>query len=201
MLDPRTFDRTRPLAMGKFATIHGHDLNVGAPVKIVDGEPENPGDLTLDEATHLWAGGRIVYSEMARPTAVETPEQAAERLTDMEPLGDGKFLIRAPWLTESLTITGEEAAQTRRGEVVEEGVALYRNTAEVAGEDAAAGAIGGDGWSMTEAGSNGYYEITGPGLDQPEKVRGKANAEQRLAELRGEAGGVTTQVGDDQTGA
>lgn len=201
MLDPRTFDRTRPLAMGKFATIHGHDLNVGAPVKIVEGEPEKAGDLTLDEATHLWAAGRVVYSEMARPTAVETPEQAAARLTDMEPLGDDKFLIRAPWLTESLTITGAEAAHSRRDDVIAEGVSLYRNTAAVAGDEAAAGAIGGDGWSMTEAGSNGYYEITGPGLDQPEKVRGKANAEQRLAELRGEAGGVTTQVEDSQTEA
>ncbi len=47
----------------------------------------------------------------------------------------------------------------------------------------------------------GYYEITAPWLDEPEKVRGKVNSEARLAELR-EAGepdsykGVTIEGGE-----
>lgn len=47
----------------------------------------------------------------------------------------------------------------------------------------------------------GYFEITAPWLDEPEKVRGKAKAEERLAELR-EAGepdaykGVSIEGGD-----
>lgn len=35
--------------------------------------------------------------------------------------------------------------------------------------------------------SFGNYEITGPGLDEPERVKGKANAEARLAELEAAA--------------
>ena len=192
-----TFDKSKPLVMARFGTLRGHALNAGAPLTIVD-DPEGPGEVTEDEAELLWGGNRITYADEARPTPVESPEDAAERLTVMEPLEPGLFLIRAPWLGEGERVQGREAADKRRAEVVQAGIDLHRKTADVAGSGAAAAALGNvDGFAMTEAGSNGYYDITGPGIE-PERVRGKANAEQRLAELRGVAGGPTEEFVDGQ---
>jgi hypothetical protein len=185
-LDPAAFDPTRPLAIARHGTLNGHVLHAAAPVKVVD-EPAAPGDLLHDDAARLWAAGRIVYAEDARPTPVEKPEQAARRLTVVEPLGDDKHLIRAPWLREGEIVTGTEATALRRDAVIAQGIELFGTTAEISGETAAANALGGDGFVITEAGSNGYYDITGPGLTEPERVRGRANAEARLAELRGAA--------------
>lgn len=188
-----TFDKAKPLVMSRFGTLRGHALNAGAPITIVD-DPSGRGEVTEAEAELLWNGGRLVYAGEARPTPVESPEDAAERLTVMEPLEPGLFLIRAPWLGEGERVQGREAADKRRAEVVQAGIDLHRETAEAAGTGAAAAALGNtDGFFMSEVGSNGYYDVGGPGI-KTERVRGKANAEQRLAELRGEAGGPTTQV-------
>lgn len=193
-LDPSQFDPTRSLAFARHGTLHGHTLHAAAPVRIVD-EPSLSGELTHDDAVRLWSAGRIVYSEDARPTPVEKPEQAARRLTTIEPIGDDKHLIRAPWLSEGITVTGADKAMLRRDAVIAEGIELYGTTAEIGGEAAAASALGGDAFTITETGSNGYYDITGPGLVEPERVRGKANAETRVAELRGEAAKVETPEG------
>jgi hypothetical protein len=192
-----TFDKAKPLVMARFGTLRGHALNAGAPVTIA-AKPEGRGEVTEAEAELLWNGGRLVYAAEARPTPVESAEDAADRLTVMEPLEPGLFLIRAPWLGEGERVQGREAADKRRAEIVQAGIDLHRNTTEVAGSGAAAAALGNtDGFVMTEAGSNGYYEITGPGIE-PERVRGRANAEQRLAELRGEAAGPTEQIEEEQ---
>ncbi len=179
-------DPTRKLAAAKFGTLNKHFMHPAEAITIVD-EPKAKGEITAAMAEQLWAGGKIVYAEDALPTPVEKPEQSAERLVEMEVLADGRFMIRAPWLAEAVFETDEQKAAQRRDEAVAEGVALYTTTAAIAGPDAAAGALGGtDGFAINPVGG-GYYEITGPGLAEPERVRGQENADNRLAELRGEA--------------
>lgn len=65
------------------------------------------------------------------------------------------------------------------------------------GEEADNGAAQAGAFTLTDH-KFGNYEITGPGLDEPEKVRGKAAAEARLAELEAEhaVGGGTDAPAD-----
>lgn len=197
LLDPATFDRAKPLVLARGETINGHDLVAGTTVELVDEETDARAQLTEQQAVRLWAGGTLIYADRALPTPVESPRQMAERVTVLEPMGNGQFLLRAPWLGEGEIIKGAEKAGNRRREVVEEGVAKYQSLAESAGLDAAVAEVGGvpDGFEIAEVGSNGYYEINGPGLDEPEKVRGRANAEARMAELRAAAAAEQGQSG------
>jgi hypothetical protein len=65
---------------------------------------------------------------------------------------------------------------------------------EGSGDDGQAGTDEVQDFTFTD-GSNGYYEITGPGLDEPVKVRGREAFETKLAELR-EAAGIKPPPGD-----
>lgn len=58
------------------------------------------------------------------------------------------------------------------------------------------------GAAMAEVGSNGYYEITAPWLDEPIKVRGKNKAEAILADIqrKGDPGAKTEQSQDGGEG-
>ena len=179
----------------------GHTLVATHPVKIVEGEPSKPGEFTAEQAQHLLNAGKILPATDLRPTPVERPEDAVVRLSDVEEIeNSGEFLIRAPWLPEgSETVKGRDEAAARLVEVRDEGLTKYRETIESlsgsmspanAQAVAAAEIEGSDGFSITDDGSNGYYTITGPG-DVSERIRGKANAEKRLAELRAEASGST----------
>lgn len=199
------FDASQPIVMARFGQLAGHNLNAGAPLAIV-AEPSKPGEVDLDTAGQLWASGRAVYADMARPTPVETPLDAAKREADFEDLGGGWFLLRAPWLPDGAEkVQGEQAARDRLAVVIEAGVAYYTTLAEgtvvLPGEpdaetDAVADQSGAAEFAMTEAGSNGYYDITGPGLAEPLRIRGKANAEAKLAELRGETPAGTADADD-----
>jgi hypothetical protein len=120
-LDPRLFDPAKPLRMGRFNTVNGHPLTPGANITIVEGEPKAAGEVTLDQATRLWSGRTFVYAEDARPTPVESPQDAAKRLIELEPLDGGKFLLRAPWLAEAETYDTEAAANERRDALIEAG--------------------------------------------------------------------------------
>src|SRR4051812_20767797 len=172
----------------------GHTLVASHAVSIVD-EPARPGEFTEEQAQHLLDAGKIQLASDLRPTPVERPEDAVVRLSDLEPMGDDKFLLRAPWLPEAETITGEEAARARLAEVQALGLEVYRSAEAAAAKTespanaaavAAATITGNDGFAIEETGSNGYYTVSGPNRE-PEKVRGKAAAEARLAELRAEA--------------
>lgn len=186
--DPRSFDPTKPLVVSAFAQVHEHDLTVGTEVKIVEeqSDPPAPGEVTLDEAIHLWRADKIDYTENARPTPVASPEDEAERLTEIERLSKNKFLIRAPWLAEGETITGREEAAKRYAEVVQQGiddptpVAPMGVTVEAETEDEVDDTP--QTFGFKEAGSNGYYEITGPNL-KPYKVRGEAAAQAEVERL------------------
>lgn len=178
------------------ARYRGHDLAANYPVKIVE-EPARPGELTEDEAQQLLDARKLMLAHDVRPTPIERPEDEVERLAEIEAMEDGKFLIRAPWLDGgSETVTGDDAARERFSAIKAEGLDKYRAAKDSAAKsglsDANAGAVGSatitgsDGFGIVESGSNGYFEVLAPGRE-PEKVRGKANAEARLAELRTEA--------------
>lgn len=197
------FDASKPIVMARFGRLNDHDLNAGAPLMIV-AEPAKAGEVDADTAAQLWASGRAVYAELARPTPVEAPIDAAKREANIETLDGGWFLLRAPWLPEgSEKVQGEQAARDRLAVVIEAGKVYYETLAEgtvvLQGQpsddtDAAGEQSGAAGFTMTEAGGNGYYEITGPGLDEPLKVRGKAAAEAKLAELRGDPPAGTAET-------
>jgi hypothetical protein len=183
-------------AGGRYAD---HDLAAGYPVKVTD-EPTRPAEFTPAQMEQLVAGGKLVPVGTVRPTPVERPEDAVERLADLEPMEDDKFLIRAPWLDEAETVTGAEKAQARLVEVKEQGLEHYRKAEgiaaktlapNVAADVAGATLTGGDGFMITDDGSNGYYTITKPD-GSTERVRGKDKAETRMAEMRAEAAAPPT---------
>lgn len=177
----------------------GHRLVASHPVKIVE-EPSAPGEFTEAQGQQLLDAGKVVPKSAMRPTPVETPEASVRRLAVLEPMGDDRFLLRAPWLDEAETITGEEPARTRLVEVYDLGLEAYRKAEEIAPLAGPATIAGDDGFAMDETGSNGYYTVTAPGKD-PEKVRGKANAETRLAELRAEAAEAARNLTVDPPGS
>jgi hypothetical protein len=178
----------------------GHTLVATHPVSIVE-EPARPGEFTTEQAQHLLNGGRIQLGSEVRPTPVERPEDAVVRLSTLEPTGDGKFLIRAPWLPKGAEIVkgSSDAANARLMKVREEGLTTYNEVRDavddvnVADQIAANTIAGGDALRIEETGSNGYYTIVGAPDREPERVRGKANAERRLAELRTELATAATE--------
>lgn len=147
MPDPTKFDPTKPLAMGRFNTVGGHALTPGDPITITpDGqEPKERGEVTAETALRLWAGGTFVYAEDARPTPVESPQDAARRLLAVDDLGGGHYLIRLPWLPGgSEKVRGQEAVDTRSAELIEAGQpADFDPAAIAAATPADAGGTGG----------------------------------------------------------
>lgn len=173
---------------GRYA---GHDLVANHPITIVE-EPSGPGQLTTEQGQQLLDARKIQLAADVRPTPVEKPEDAVRRLAVLERIEGDEFLLRAPWLPKAETISGEDKAHERLAEVRDLGIETYRSieadaaksTSPIVASDVAGAAItGGDGFSVEETGSNGYYTVVAPGRE-PEKVRGKANADKRLADLR-----------------
>ena len=190
----KTLDANANYVIATGGQFGGHNLTATTPIKIVD-EPARPAEFTAEQAEQLLVAGKIQLADDVRPTPVESPEDAVRRLAEIEAMDEGKFLIRAPWLAEAETVEGKEAAEVRFRNVILEGLKVYQaaeasaaetlspaNAASVAG----AALTGSDGFQMIESGSNGYYDVVAPGRE-PERVRGKAKAEARLAELRVEA--------------
>lgn len=204
----REFDPTISYVTAAGGLFAGHTLTARYPVTIVD-EPARPAELTTEQAQHLVKAGKLIPASSARPTPVERPEDAVERLADLEPMEGDKFLIRAPWLPDgSETVTGEEQARARLAEVKQLGLDHYHAAekaaaktvdAQTAADVAGASITGGDGFGLSETGSNGYFTVSAPGKE-PEKVRGREAAERRLAELRAEAAAATGNDGEaDET--
>lgn len=171
--NPDNFDRRRPLIADRAGQLNGHPLAAGATVTVVDEESDEPRKITAELAARLWAGGTLSYADERYATPVESKEAYARRVTELEDLGGGWYLLRAPHLAEAEKIKGLEDAEKRRAEVISEGIELAPEVRQ----------IGASPFTFTEEGSNGWYEVHGPGLDEPLRVRGKAAAEAKVAEL------------------
>jgi hypothetical protein len=116
-----TFDPTQPLVMAKFGTLNGYDLHAGDRIVIVDEESDQRGEILEAVAERLWRSKRVIYRNQARPTPVESVADAAERLTELEPLRGNWFMVRAPWIRPT-KVQGREAADALRAEVVQHGI-------------------------------------------------------------------------------
>jgi hypothetical protein len=197
MPDRKDFDATRPLLLANADTVNGHELEQGTTLLVVSEESDRPGELTEDQAALLWTRGDAIYRDRALPTPVESPEAYAARVTLAEEMSDGKVLITAPWMGEGETVAADKADE-RMAEIIQLGADAHRQLIDEVGPQGAVAALTHtDGFALIEDGSNGYYRITGPGLDpEGESVRGKAKAEARVAELR-LAAATDTQVAAD----
>ena len=164
------FDATLPLVLDRGVTISNFAMVRGEPLQLVAEEtPEIKGAVTQDVAERLWAGGIAVYAKDFRPTPVETPREQAEREVQVDDLGKGHSLVRAPWIKAERIEAGPQPIPEpeQEEEVVEPGLPVVPQDF-VAEED----------------GSNGYYTITGPGLVEPLRVRGAKARDEKLEELR-----------------
>lgn len=190
-------DISRPIIMARAVPVNGHDLLKGEAIRIVPDPSDERAQLTAKQAEHLFAGGYLIYADRAVATPVETPEQYAERATEVDQLDEDTFLIRAPWLGEGEEVSAEKLLE-RKQEVIDEGAQAHRDLINDLGPDAAAAVVtGADGFSL-EPQPGGYFVINGPGLDEPLRVRGRQAAEDKLAELRVAAAAEQPDTSGDQ---
>lgn len=114
------FDPKKSLVMAVFKTVLGHDLQPGTRLTIVT-KPDAAGEVDTALANRLWASGIAVYDDAFSPTPVETREQEAERLVELETLDGGWFAVRAPWLRKPEKVQGRVKADRLYRRIVEAG--------------------------------------------------------------------------------
>lgn len=176
--NPDKFDPTRQLAMTRGATLNGHPLGRLAPVRVVDEPTDRPGEITEEVGRRLWAAGALDYADEMVATPVEDPRTGVAALVEIDELGGGWFQIRAPWRTEAVKVQGREAADDERRALIDEGLGqidIRRPPADTR-------------FTIEEAGSNGWFKVSGPGLDEPLTIRGEQAAMAKRDELERTAG-------------
>lgn len=171
--NPESFDSTRPLAMTIGGQLNEHNLGRLASVRVVDEPTDAPGEITEDVARRLWASGALSYADEMVATPVEDKRTGVSRLVEIEDTGGGWFLVRAPWESDPKKVRGHDKALERRAELIDEGMAKID-----IGQPLTAPMF-----TISEEGSNGWYHVMGPGLDEPEIVRGEQAALARRDEL------------------
>lgn len=171
--NPQDFDPTRQLAMTRGARLNGHDLGRLAPVRVVEEPTDRPGEIDEPLGRRLWASGALDYADEIVATEVEDPRTGVAALVEIDEVGGGWFYVRAPWLTEAVKVQGREAADKERADLIEQGLGKIdlRRPPET------------ELYTIAEVGSNGWFEVTGPGLAEPIKVRGEAAAMAKRDEL------------------
>lgn len=176
--NPESFDRTRQLAMTRGAQLNGHQLGRLAPVRVVDEPTDRPGEVTEEVGARLWASGALDYADEMVATPVEDPRSGVLALVEVDQLGGGWYQIRAPWLDEAVKVQGADAAEQERLAQVDAGMSKIdlRRPPEVTG------------FTVSEVGSNGWFEVSGPGLPEPLKIRGEQAAQAKRDELARAAG-------------
>jgi hypothetical protein len=151
-----TRDATKPLAMAKFKKVAGHPLNAGTPITVTD-SPAAAGEVDAETADRLFAAGLAIYADKASATPVETHRAAAERLTEIDDLGGGSFLVRGPGINQRFR--GRAKAEAARDKAIEDADALADTptTADIDDADlregegeAGTGAPGGTGDTKTD---------------------------------------------------
>lgn len=193
-LDPNDLDTSLPLVMASSRTLRGFLMGLHDRVFIV-AKPDERGEIDEETARRLWGRGVIMYERDILPTPVETPQQAAARLVVVDDLGDaagGDFMVLAPWQAAE-TFPDRASAEKRRDELVAAGVPTDAGTPVDPGNETPAQPPA-PRFTYTD-GSNGRYEISGPGLAESIKVRGRKALDETLAKL--EAGQpITGSEGD-----
>lgn len=171
--NPEDFDPTRKLAMTRGALLNGHSLARLAPVRVVDDATDRPGEIEEPLARRLWGAGTLDYAEDLVATAVEDPETGVAALIETDDLGGGWYQLRAPWRAEAVKVQGQDKVPAERAKLIKEGLGQIdlRRPPDT------------QLFTIEEAGSNGYFLVHGPGLDEPLKVRGEQQAMSKRDEL------------------
>lgn len=175
--NPDKFDPTRPLAMTRGALLNGHSLARLAPVRVVEEPTDRPGEITEDLGRRLWGAGTLDYADEIVATPVEDPETGIASQIEVDDLGNGWFQLRAPFRDEPVKVHGEANVPEAKAQLVKEGVEGLdlRRPPET------------QLFRIEEAGSNGWFLVHGPGLDEPLKVRGEQAAMTKRDELERQA--------------
>ena len=163
------FDPKRPLVAARDFTFAG--------VAYRRGDPFNP------EGTADRIRGRQYEARAVNHGEDEAEAQDADPVQMTESDTKHTYLISAPWLEEAERVRGKANAEKRLAEVREEGPPV--------------GYIEGGSDVTVEGGEGGWYEISAPWMDEPEKVQGREAAEARQRELH-EAGAPVDETGGDQ---
>ena len=173
------FDIKRPLVAARDFIFAGKDFKPGDPFP-ADGF--NP---------------RLIRRQYEARAVNHTDEQQADEISRVVMTGPkgGRYTITAPWLEKDEVVRGKLPAEERFKEIVEAGAPL--------------GWIEGGSDVTLTGGEGGWYEISAPWLEEPEKVQGREAAEARQLEIHqagapedaAETGSEGAQGGDtDQDG-
>lgn len=175
--NPDKFDPTRTLAMTRGAQLNGHALARLATVRVVEEPTDRPGEVTDELARRLWAAGTLDYADEMVATEVEDPKTGLANLVETDELGGGWFQLRAPWHDGAVKVQGEANIADARDDLIAEGMAGLdlRRPPET------------QLFRIEEAGSNGWFLVHGPGLNEPLKIRGEQNAMAKRDELENAA--------------
>lgn len=164
------FDPKRPLIAARAFLFAGRNYALGDPFP-------HPDDGQFDNRL-------LARQYEARAVNMgEAPEEAPELITMTKAAKNGYFDINAPWFEKPLTIRGKVNAEKALAEVREEGAPL--------------GWIEGGTETEVEEVGGGWYAISAPWLDEPEKIQGREAAEARQREIHD--AGAPTPVGGEAT--
>lgn len=170
----KNFDRDRDLVMNRGALLNGHELIRMAPVVVVDEPTDARGEITEEVAARLWAAGSLDYADELLATPIEDKRTGVAALVTVEDLGSGYHLLRAPWRDEAKKVRGRAKAEQARDDLIEEGMGRVDLRQSLAPSV----------FQLSEEGSNGWYKITGPGIDgEPLTIRGEQAAMAKRDEL------------------
>lgn len=169
-----------PMVAAASFTYNGKDYEAGDPFPVDDLDPR---------AVQTMHGARRISFEQD-PAQLDRDRLAARRAellapaeTDpvtVTPQPGGYYLVSAAWLAEPVRVRGKANAEAKAAEVRTEGAPL--------------GFIpGGSAVEITEQGG-GWFDVTAPWLDEPEKVQGRQEAEARQREIH-DAGEPDTHHG------
>lgn len=122
------------------------------------------------------------YDTMAINHAPEVDEAGESDPISMTGPAGGRYTINAPWLEKPLVIRGKVNAEKALQDLRDEGAPL--------------GWIDGGTETEVEEVGGGWYQISAPWLDEPEKVQGREAAEARQREIHDE-GAPADEGGQD----
>lgn len=171
------FDHKRPLVAARDFTFAGEKFSPGDPFP----KPGTPDGFFARRLIEQQYSARAVNYAPEEVEAVDAPQMTAGPQ-------NGRYTITAPWLDEPMIVRGKVLAEQAFEKVKTDGAPL--------------GWIAGGTKVEVEQTGGGWYQITAPWLDEPEKAQGREAAEQRQREIHaaGEPDnykGVTLTAGEN----
>lgn len=173
-LSPRYFDNARELVSTKFQTVNGASTSPGDTL---------PADLPHGMRMRLWMSRRAVYADLYAPTPVQ---EEGDQWDDWAALYDGWAAFPLP---EAGWVLVPESGLDENGEPMPDALAdaEQADTQEIAvarltALRAAASLL----TVRVAAGAGGWYAVEAAWLAAPVRIKGKAAAEARRAEIDAE---------------